>query len=123
MKWFNLVPVGLLVLLSSCTTMEIDSMSVVTDGLKRRGPTLHERYDGAQNLLVVLEGEQVVKYRIYRAPAVGQTPYGNHVALDAAYFEALYIYDRATQLCFAGPQRQPVDCNSVRRDPDLGPRM
>jgi len=79
---------------------------------REQGTVLKEYQKGEDYIMIIKEGDVIVKYRLYN---YGDRGYGT-------FSEAMYVIDTTNQSCLSGTGktiRTPIDCDKVKRDPDL----
>jgi len=75
------------------------------------GEVLKEYAKGEDYYMIMKEGDQIIKYRIYVLSSIGQK--------SVTFKKDIYSVDPTTQICLSGGAE--VDCSKVKKDPDLAP--
>lgn len=109
MRFTLLASMALTVLCAGCAPRAGAAHRTV-DGLRQRGELLDERTEGRETILLIREGNEVVKWRVVDH-AEGK--------LGGASTQAVGTVETVTRTCYAGDAEIP--CQHLQRDPDLGP--
>lgn len=107
----GLVSLAGLVLHGGCAT----ASERVGGILRGRGEVIKEYDRGDDHYMVIKEGGNIVKHRIFDYTVPGT--FGKR-----ARSEIVYVVDPVAKGCFGGPAgSSPADCNNLKSDPDLTP--